>query len=184
MRPHVVRAFSLLCAICVGSAGCVGRGQDAHEPGDRLGTFHATGTLMSDTCQAAVLGVTNDWAFDVKLSREDNTIYWLNGEEAIPGTIAVDGTTFDFQSGVEVPMQPAQGAQPGCTILRADSANGELSSKTSDVKSFDVDMSFTYSVKSCTQCAGYVGVQGGFATLPCTVSYALTADRTALPAPE
>jgi hypothetical protein len=178
MRLHVVCAFLFLC---VGAAGCVGHAQDAHEPGDRLGTFHAAGTLVSDSCQAAVLGVTNDWAFDVKLSREGNTLYWLNGEEAIPGTISANGTTFGFQSGVEVTMQPARGAQPGCIILRSDIANGELSSKTTDVKRFDVDMSFSYAVKSGTQCAGYVGVQDGFAGLPCKVSYALEAERTALP---
>jgi hypothetical protein len=74
MRLDVVCAFLFLCA---SGAGCIGHAQDAHEPGDRLGTFHATGTLVSDTCQAAVLGVTKDWAFDVKLSREGSTLYWL-----------------------------------------------------------------------------------------------------------
>ena len=181
MRPDVVCAFLFLFGHCLLSAGCVGHAQDAHEPGDRLGTFHATGALVSDTCQANVLGVTNDWQFDVKLSRQENTLYWFNGEEAIPGTIGVNGTTFGFQSGVEVTLQAAAGVRPGCIILRSDSASGELSSKTTDVKSFDVDMSFTYSVKSGTQCAGYVGVQDGFAGLPCKVSYSLEASRTALP---
>jgi hypothetical protein len=178
MRLHVVCAFLFLCAT---GAGCVGHAEDAHEPGERLGTFHAAGKLMGDTCQAAVLGVTNDWAFDVKLSRDGNTLYWLNGEEAIPGTISANGTTFGFQSGVEVTLQSARGAQPGCIILRSDVANGELSSKSTDVKGFDVDMTFTYSVKNGTQCAGYVGVQDGFAGLPCRVSYELKAQRTALP---
>jgi hypothetical protein len=175
MRRRVVCAILLLCT------GCIGRGQDAHEPGDRLGTFHATGALTSDTCQAAVLGVTSTWAFDVQLSREGDTLYWLNGQEAIPGTIASDGTTFAFQSGVEVPLQAAQGAQPGCTMLRSDTANGVLASSTTDVASFSIEMSFGYSVESGSQCAGWVGVQGGFATLPCSVSYKLTAQRTALP---
>jgi hypothetical protein len=178
MRLDVVCAFLFLCA---GGAGCIGHAQDAHEPGDRLGTFHATGTLVSDTCQAAVLGVTKDWAFDVKLSREGSTLYWLNGQEAIPGTISANGTSFGFQSGVEVTMQPPQSAQPGCVIVRNDIASGDLSSRTTDVKSFAVDMTFAYSVKSGTQCSGYVGVQDGFAGLPCKVSYTLKAERTALP---
>jgi hypothetical protein len=176
MRPTVVCAILLLCA------GCVGRGQDAHEPGDRLGTFHASGALTSDTCQAPILGVTSTWAFDVKLSREGSTIYWLNGEEAIPGNIAADGVSFGFVSGVDVPLQAAQGAQLGCTISRADSASGVLSSSsTTDVASFSVNMSFAYAAEVGSQCAGWVGVQGGFATLPCRVSYSLTAQRTALP---
>jgi hypothetical protein len=175
MRLGVVCAF--LCLF----SGCVGHAQDAHEPGDRLGTYHASGTLVSDSCQAAVLGVTKDWQFDVKLSRQTNTLYWLNGQEAIPGTIAMNGTSFGFQSGVEVTLQAPQGVQPGCVIERTDSASGTLSSNSSDVKSFDVDMSFGYAVKSGTQCAGYVGVQDGFAALPCTVSFSMSALRTALP---
>src|SRR5882724_6222006 len=108
MRLSVACAFLFLCV------GCVGHGQDAHEPGDRLGTFHVIGTLVSDSCQASVLGVTPDWAFDVELSRETDTLYWLNGEEAIPGTIAADGKTFDFESGVQVTLEAAQGVHPGC----------------------------------------------------------------------
>ena len=175
MRLGVVCAFLFLFG------GCVGHAQDAHEPGDRLGTYHASGKLVSDSCQAAVLGVSSAWQFDVKLSREANTLYWLNGQEAIAGTIAKDGTSFGFQSGVEVTLQAPQGVQPGCVILRSDNASGTLSSSTTDVKNFDVDLSFGYAMKSGTQCAGYVGVQDGFAALPCTVSYSMSAERTALP---
>ena len=117
----------------------------------------------------------------MKLSRQANTLYWLNGEEAIPGSIAADGTSFDFESGVDVTLQAAQGAQPGCTMIRADTASGVLSSSSTDVSSFSVDMSFGYAVEAGSQCAGWVGVQGGFAAVPCRVSYSLTAQRTALP---
>jgi hypothetical protein len=182
MRLGVVCASLFLSALVL-SGGCVGHAQDAHEPGDRLGTYHATGKLLNDSCQAAVLGVSSDWQFDVKLSRQSHTLYWINGEEAIPGTIASDGVSFGFQSGVEVTLQPARGpARPGCVIQRTDSANGELSSSsTTDVRSFEVDMSFSYAVKSGSECAGFVGVEGGFAALPCKVSYSLDAKRTALP---
>lgn len=160
----------------------MGHAQDAHEPGDRLGTYHATGKLISDSCQASILGVSSDWQFDVKLSRESHTLYWLNGEEAIPGTIANDGVSFGFQSGVEVLLQAPQGARPGCVIQRTDRASGALSSSsTTDVPRFAADMSFNYAVKSGSQCAGFVGVEGGFTALPCQVSYKLNAKRTALP---
>ena len=187
MRLSVVCALLLLFG-SVSTGGCVGKGQDAHEPGDRLGTYHATGKLVSDSCQAAVLGVSNDWQFDVKLSRQTHTLYWLNGQEAIPGTIANDGVSFGFQSGVEVVLQAGAGAgkgtvaRPGCVIQRTDSASGELSSSsTTDVRSFEAEMSFSYAVKSGTECAGFVGVQDGFVALPCKVSYTLKAKRTALP---
>jgi len=173
--------LSVVCAILLLCSGCIGRAEDAHEPGDRLGTFHATGTLASDTCQAGLLGVTSNWAFDVKLSRQGDTIYWLNGQEAIPGSIAKDGVSFNFTSGVEVTLQAARGAQPGCVIARSDAAHGVLSSSSTDVPSFKVEMSFAYAAEPGSQCAGWVGVQGGFASLPCGVRYALTAERTALP---
>ena len=179
MRLGVVCASLFLC-VCLG--GCAGHGQDAHEPGDRLGTFHATAKLVSDTCQAAVLGVSNDWQFDVKLSRESHTLYWLNGAEAIPGTIEKDGVSFGFESGVEVVLQPARGVQPGCVIQRGDSASGKLSSSsTTDVPRFSADLNFEYQAESGSVCAGFVGVEGGFASLPCRVSYTLEATRTALP---
>src|SRR3954464_14504251 len=116
MRQNVVCASLFLCASVLSSliGGCTGHAQDAHEPGDRLGTYHAAGKLVSDSCQAAVLGVSSEWQFDVKLSRESHTLYWLNGEEAIPGTIASDGVSFEFQSGVEVSLQAPKGSRPGC----------------------------------------------------------------------
>jgi len=184
MRRTVVCASLFLCVSVVSSAlgGCVGHAQDAHEPGDRLGTYHATGKLVSDSCQASVLGVSNDWQFDVKLSRDNHTLYWLNGAEAIPGTIANDNVSFGFESGVEVTLQAARGSLPGCVIERTDSASGKLgSSSTTDVRRFTVDMSFSYSAQRGSQCAGFVGVEGGFTGLPCKVSYALSAERTALP---
>ncbi len=175
MRLVASCAFSCLCF------GCFGRGQDAHEPGDRLGTYHVTGALVADSCKAPLLGVTSDWQFDVKLSREGDTLYWLNGQEAIPGSIAADGRTFDFQSGVQVTLEAAHGAALGCVIDRSDLANGRLSSSTEDVGKFSVDMSFEYAEGSNAACAGFVGVEGGFESLPCQVRYALTAKRTALP---
>jgi hypothetical protein len=177
MRLRVVCALLLLCG------GCVGHGQDAHEPGDRLGTYHVSGQLQNDTCQAAVLGVTSQWQFDVKLSRESDTLYWLNGQEAIPGTIAQDGRTFDFESGVEVSLQPARGAATPCVIERSDTASGKLSSSTTDVSTFELEMNFGYAVSagSGLACAGVVSEAGGFAALPCQVSYALNGARTALP---
>jgi len=171
----------VVCALLFLFGGCIGHAQDAHEPGDRLGTYHASGKLVSDTCQAGVLQVMNDWQFEVKLSRQSDTLYWINGEEAIVGTIAKNGTSFGFQSGVEVTVRPGQGTRPGCIMVRTDAVSGELSSKDTDVKSVDFDLSYGYSVKSGSECAGFVGVTDGFAALPCQVSYSMSAKRTALP---
>jgi hypothetical protein len=153
-------------------------------PGDALGTFHVTAQLQSDTCQAAFLGVTNPWQFDVELSRKDSAIYWLNGSEAIPGDIAADGTSFSFESGVEVTVVAPRGSVAGCVVDRADSANGQLSSASDDVSGFSSTLGFGYQEAANSDCGPWVGTGDGFAALPCSVNFAASADRTKAPAPE
>lgn len=173
--------LSVVCALLFLFAGCVGRGEDAHEPGERLGTFHLTGELQSDTCQAPVLGVTPDWQFDVKLSRDGDTLYWLNGQEAIAGALQADGKAFSFESGVDVTLLAARANRPGCVIERRDTASGKLDSAGSDVRAFELRMDFAYAPKPGAECAAALDGEVGFAALPCRVGYTLSAVRTAVP---
>lgn len=175
---------SLVLVSVLGALGCsdlVGGGKDAKTPGESLGTFHVIGQLESSTCGPGALGSTDLWEFDVRLSRDGNDLYWLNGAEAIPGRIAADGVSFAFDTRVAVEaIAPAKG-QPGCTILRNDSANGSLSSSSTDVSSFDGRMRFGYMPAAGTDCTGLVGVEGGFAGLPCEMAYLIEAARSAPP---
>lgn len=172
-----VRAWiALLAALC---GGCLEFGdKDAKVPGDELGMYQVTGRLTVDTCKADVLGVKDPWRFQVRLSRFDRDLYWLNGREAIVGDIAADGVSFEFQTRVDVDLEPAQGPMPGCIIERRDVASGKLSADGPDVEGFEGDLSFTYSPKAKTDCSFYVGYEGTFATLPCTIGYAVEAERT------
>jgi hypothetical protein len=176
----MLRADSL--ALLLPLAACAAHGQDAHLPGDPLGTFHVTASLQSDTCKAAFLGVSDPWQFDVELSRKTNVLYWLNGAEAIPGDITGDGTAFSFQSGVEMAVVPPSSGRPGCTVARADAASGTLSSASTDVTSFESELSFEYRDAPSSDCSPWVGTGDGFAELPCTVQYSASAARTKAPA--
>lgn len=176
----MTRALSVALGLLLG--GCMqGNGNDPHAPGDRLGTFHVTALLESSTCGPGALGSTDRWEFDVELSRRDDTLYWLNGDEAIPGTIASDGTSFAFDSETAVAVQPSSSGRAGCTILRTDQASGELFSATSDVPSFKGSLSFGYRAGEHSECDALIGVEGGFAVLPCQMGYNFEAVRTKLP---
>ena len=74
-----------LLVVAVAACGCVAPGeqelddQDPHQPGDELGSFAITGKLGADDCGADALNAPQTWSFQVKLSREGTTLYWLNG---------------------------------------------------------------------------------------------------------
>ncbi len=178
MRRSLPVLLSLSALAC---SDIMGGGKDAKIPGDELGTYHVIGSLESSTCGPGALGSSDLWEFDVRLSRDGNDLYWLNGEEAIPGRIAADGTSFAFDTRAVVQAVPAEKGNPGCAIVRSDTANGSLSSSSTDVSNFTGRMRFGYMPQAGSDCTPLVGVEGGFAFLPCEMSYLVKADRTQAP---
>src|SRR6186713_2713290 len=87
MRTCVVAVFSLSLGGCLN----FGKVDDAKIPGELLGTYGVEGALVESDCGEGALGSTDDWKFDVKLSRFHDDLYWINGREVIPGGIAADG---------------------------------------------------------------------------------------------
>jgi hypothetical protein len=176
------RSWLVLCATAsLACSDLAGGGKDAKIPGDALGTYHVVAALETSTCGPGALGSTDLWEFDVKLSRDGNDLYWLNGQEPIPGRIAADGISYAFDTRAVIQAVPAGKGHPGCAIVRTDTANGTLSSTTTDVASFDGRMRFGYTPQAGSECSSLVGVEGGFAFLPCEMSYLVEAQRTALP---
>lgn len=157
-------------------SGCSGN-KDPKIPGDELGTYDVVATLESSTCGPGALGSGDVWEFTVKLSRDGEYIYWLNGAEAISGAVAGDGVTFSFESNVVVQaIEPAKG-QPGCAISRIDSGSGKLSSPSLEVGSFSGKLRYGFAPVTGSDCQPLVGVEGGFYALPCEMSYLLSATR-------
>ncbi len=171
----------VICAAVFGCSELVGGGKDAKIPGEPLGTFHVIGQLEASSCGPGAVGSSDVWEFDVRLSRDGADLYWLNGAEAIWGSVAADGTSFSFDTQVAVPAIEAGKGQPGCTIIRSDSASGSLSSPSLDVRSFTGRLRFGYMPQGGSDCSPLMGVEGGFSMLPCEMSYLVEATRTAAP---
>jgi hypothetical protein len=163
-------------------AGCVAPGeqtlddQDPHQPGDALGDFAVTGKLGDDSCGADSLNAPSTWNFQVKLSREGNTLYWLNGREAIVGDIDKSGH-FAFETHLDLPLAAKHGAAKGCTIVRRDSASGTLASSSASLSG---KLSYAYDATTDSDCAEFAtGTSGAPLLLPCQMTYALTGARIA-----
>ncbi|HVJ17655.1 MAG TPA: hypothetical protein VM686_19675 [Polyangiaceae bacterium] len=173
---------SLLPILTLGllSVAC-GEGGHGGIPGEELGTYGVVGTLSSSSCGPDALGATDPWQFEVRLSKADRELFWLNGREAIAGRLSTDGVTFEFETRVEVEALPAERGRKACVVSRSDQAQGVLSAAAGDVLAFSGELAFGYSVLEDSDCSPLVGVTGGFAALPCSMAYALQAARTKEP---
>ena len=99
-----------LLAVSLAQVGCAFGEGDAKVPGDDLGKFQVVGRLDSSTCGVGALGSTDLWEFELRLSRSPNELYWLNGREVVPGEIAEDGVSFEFDTLLLVPvLEPEPG---------------------------------------------------------------------------
>jgi hypothetical protein len=159
----------VLCAACTG--------KDPYNPGTAIGTFHVTSTLTSSSCGAA----PNPWEFDVKLSSDHNTLYWIQGGVPVSGTL--DATSHVSMSATA--QQTIYQANPqqnlgACTLTRSDSM--ALAVTGTPITAFTGTLSYTFAPTSDSDCSQAVGPDA-YATLPCTVSYTLSgAETTAAPA--
>ncbi len=147
--------------------------QDPKSPGEVLGFFAVDGILTEDTCGAASVGAPDQWSFEVKLSRDRGTLYWLNGREAIVGDIDESGA-FAFSTRLEQVLSMPRGAFDGCTLVRSDSARGALSSSAASLRA---ELIYAFSAKRGSDCSEAQGADGLPLPLPCSVSYGLRGAR-------
>lgn len=148
--------------------------QDPKAPGEALGFFAVDGKLADDSCGAESLSAPAEWSFEVKLSRDGSTLYWLNGREAIVGEIDASGS-FAFETHLDLPLVRRRGAAKGCTIVRRDSANGALRDAA-----FSAQLSYAYQATADSDCTELTtGVDGMPEALPCKLTYSLSGARVA-----
>lgn len=164
--------LALACASCKFGQG------DAKVPGEPLGTFEVIAELDSSTCGAGALGSTDLWEFEVKLSKDFDQLFWLNGREVIPGRIASDGESFEFDTRVQVEVLEPKPGILGCTLNRQDRASGQLDYRNETVTSFSGRLTFAYIPTSDSDCSPLMGVEGGFSALPCEMKYDLVGSNT------
>jgi hypothetical protein len=168
------RAFRVLFVCALTSSGCMQLGeqttenQDPKAPGEVLGFFAVDGKLADDSCGAESLNAPGEWSFEVKLSRDGSTLYWLNGREAIVGEIDKAGG-FAFETHLDLPLVQRRGAAKGCTIVRRDSASGTLRDAA-----FSAQLSYAYQATSDSDCSEFAsGTDGMPEALPCKLGYSL-----------
>lgn len=160
------------------SASCEFGEGDAKVPGEPLGTFEVIAELDSSTCGSGALGSTDLWEFEVQLSKDFDQLFWLNGREVIPGRIASDGESFEFDTRVQVDVLEPKPGILGCTLNRQDRASGRLDYEDDAVTSFTGRLTFAYIQTSDSDCSPLIGVEGGFSALPCEMKYDAIGSRT------
>jgi hypothetical protein len=175
----VLRIGVPVLLLCLGSCLNFRKVDDAKAPGDLLGVYAVEGKLAESTCGEGALGAGDSWSFQVKLSRFENSLYWLNGKETIVGDIASDGRTFSILSSVEVTVSDAGRGRSGCKVLRRDAARGKLSDDGAEVESFDGTLGFSYEAVTGSDCSDWIGTEGAVSSLPCELSYEIQAERSA-----
>ena len=147
----------------------------ARAPGDLLGTYAIEGKIRGDSCGADSLGAPDPWRFEIKLSRKDRDLYWLNGREAIVGDLAADGVSFSFDTRVDVPIG-GDAKSSSCVVSRRDRAQGDLAESDDQVLGLTGVLNFDYSSKSQLGCLEIIGVPGSVEALPCSLSYAIVGE--------
>jgi hypothetical protein len=180
------RAFWLLsCQLgCLG--GCANPGElgseDPKAPGQPLGLYALSGELTADDCGAESLNAPSEWSFEVRLSRDRSTLYWLNGREAIIGQIDDDGS-FEFETHLDLRLAEQRGAAKGCTVRRSDAAAGTL---TQADHALSMKLSYGYAATTGSDCSELVGIaaptnhEGAPQALPCSMTYTLAGTRLAV----
>jgi hypothetical protein len=181
---ELVSAASFLF-VTVAGAGCTGK--DPYAPGTALGTFRVDAALTSSTCGDA----PNPWSFDVRLAHDGATVFWIQGGAPIEGKLDATTKSVKLSSRSEETVRPADAkAKLGaCVLAREDALEVQLADATgapladaSAATAFKGTLIYRFAPLQGADCSDQVAEgRGGYAALPCAVTYAVTAVRTKAP---
>lgn len=149
-------------------------GKDPYNPGQPLGTFHATATLTSATCGG---DPPSPWEFDVKLSHDARTLYWVQGGLPVRGTLDDAGHFTLSQVGTSQ-VSAADKTHGACLVTRTDTLDGNIGGG-GIANGFTGTLGYAFAPADGADCAAQIGTT--FTTLPCGISYELSAVRTSAP---
>ncbi len=164
MRVFLVPLACIACVACL-----------AHEPGTSLGTYAITGTLTTQSCGASMQSQIEDpWDFDVRLSRSDSILFWLQAASPpLSGIIDPSGNaTITTTQSYDLSTNDAG---TGCSVLRTDTFVAALGTAP-DPTDFSATLTYHYELADGAQCGGLLA--GQFDVVPCDVSYILAAKRS------
>ena len=164
---------SAVVAIVAVSSSCIGK--SPYSPGTSLGTFGVTGHVQTNNCLAA----PDPWTFSVKLAEDPGIFYWVQNDVPVEGTLDTAGNVNLTSTSTEIEDPADDAGNGGCTMQRVDTLTGTTSG--SPINGLTGTLTYAFSAAS-GDCSDQLSVNGGtYATIPCTLSYAITAAETAGP---
>jgi hypothetical protein len=152
-------------------------GKDITNPGESLGTFAVDAHRLTATCGEAQTP-PDPWRFEVKLSQEGRTLFWVQNRVPVSGTL--DGTNHAQMktSDTRVLREPTK-TQPECVVRRDDQLDAQLDATSSeatatklDVKRFSGTLRYLFTPETGSDCLDQIS-PATFETLPCEVSFQL-----------
>lgn len=174
-------ALVLVSAISALTLACTGK--DPYNPGTPVGTFHVTAKLASSTCGA----VPDPWEFEVRLSHEGSTLYWVQGGTPISG-IVDDRSKVVLRASDQHELRPANAKTKtaACAVVREDQLDVALAGATEerlvdlkDTTRLSGKLGYHFTPTAGSDCTDQTTDLGGdFAALPCAVTYDVTATIT------
>ena len=144
-------------------------------PGTMYGMYKVTGQTTVNSCGAG-LDAPDPWVFDAQLSQSGTTIYWswMDGNAPLSGPLVSTGhasITADESANVDA---TDAGLGP-CTMARADDIELTFAA-SSPPASFTGTIAYSFTVPSGSTCTDQLASSGGsYATLPCSISYSVSA---------
>jgi hypothetical protein len=165
-----MRLVACAAAVCLMMA-C----SDSSMPGRVLGMYTVTGQSKSNTCG---LGAPDPWKFTVQLSENGSTFYWswLDGSPLLSGPTSSSGQV-SLKNTQQVNADSTDAGLGPCTLERDDDLEIDLATGSTPA-SFTGTISYAYTPTTGSTCTDVLGASGGsFTTLPCAVSYDVTASR-------
>ncbi len=171
LLPLGVLALLALPALAA-APGC----SDQPLPGTDYGRYKVTGQTSVNSCGQG-LDEPDPWVFDAEVSRDGAMIYWswLDDSAPLSGPLVSSHASITTNQSANVDSNDA-GAGP-CTMTRNDDLELNFATGTPPA-SFSGTISYSFSVPSGSTCADQLTSGGGtYATLPCTLTYTITAAR-------
>lgn len=166
------------------AAGCTGK--DPFSPGTKLGTFHVSAKLTQTTC-----GRTPDpWEFDVRLSHEGSTLYWVQGGAPVQGWVEASAMVrLKSETSYSLRAADPRAKRAPCATVRSDdlvvtlaSADSKPTPDPDQVVSFSGTLVYAFAPTEGSDCTDQLAsTGGGFEALPCAVHYEVTGALTSPP---
>jgi hypothetical protein len=164
-------AATLVALPCLTS--CTGK--DITNPGESLGTFAVDAHRLTATCGEAQTP-PDPWRFDVKLSQEGRTLYWVQNRVPVSGTLDGANHAQMKTSDTRVLREPTK-TQAECVVRRDDQLDAQLDAKSAvatklDVKRFSGTLRYLFTPETGSDCLDQISA-ATFDTLPCEMSFQL-----------